>query len=627
MIGRLARAGVAALVLPLLGTLGVGRAAAQQGSLWFDGPASQRITVGDGQVLRDGYGREVVLRGFNVSGEAKLAEHGGLPFADAVQAGRAAADMRRLTGANAVRFLVTWARTEPVPKQIDHGYLDQVAAQVAAFRDQGIRVYLDFHEDLYSRYLFRPDSWYTGDGAPQWVIDAGHYPPEFCVACLQWGQNLTNNAAVRAALHDFWHNRVLDTAAGPIAIRDEFLAQAGEALRYLREHLSAEQFAGMVGVDPLNEPYAGDYDSGQSGDTWERDLAWPFYQQFRRVMDDAGWVDRPELVEPEVFWNVNIPLVAQPGGFTAISGLGSRYVFNAHVYDARAQSGVLMPGKAGDGQELDAFNTIRDRAADLGTAALVSEFGHPLGGFTSDKAPSVDKAMYQALDSRVAGANWWRDAARSGPPLSASQWHWDVYSGRHHEPMNGNPGKIQTDGDAFNGEDYSSVRTEDAGGPQLRQDTRLLDRVFPRAVAGTTLAFSYEDRSRDGGTEMVWNQIPADLPNLRALVGTGQFGVLVWRGAGTTAPTELHLPAGFDPAATTVVSDLGAVTGLPGYAGGGTPVAVAAEPGPAGVNRLLLSTSDTGVHVALVTNGPAPPAESRAAAQRELTGWAASTFG
>jgi hypothetical protein len=290
-----------------------------------------------------------------------------------------------------------------------------------------------------------------------------------------------------------------------------------------------------------------------------------------------------------------------------------------------------MPGKAGDGQYADDFGRITDRAADLGTAALVSEFGHPLSGLTGDKAPSVDKAMYQAMDSRVPGSAWWRDAARSGPVLSASQWHWDVFSGRHHEPMNGNPDKVQTDGDAFNGEDFSSVRTDDAGVAQPRQDSRLLDRIYPRAVAGSTLAFSYEDRSRDGGDEQVWNQIPADLPNLRALVGNGQFGVLVWRGSGLAAPTELHLPASFDPAGTTVVSDLGSVTGPTTYAAQGqradAPVAVAAEPGPPGVNRIVLSTGDAGVHYALVTNGSAPSAELRAAAQRELTSWAARTFG
>src|SRR3954470_18733710 len=133
-----------------------------------------------GGVFRDDQGREVVLRGFNVSGEAKLAENHGLPFANVADARLSASAMHRLTGANAVRFLVTWAWIEPRQGQIDYGYLAEVAEQITAFTDQGIRVYLDFHQDLYSRYLFNKDSWYTGDGAPAWLVQAGNYPKESC---------------------------------------------------------------------------------------------------------------------------------------------------------------------------------------------------------------------------------------------------------------------------------------------------------------------------------------------------------------------------------------------------------------------------------------------------------------
>ena len=41
-------------------------------------PGVASVTV-DGSRFVDRYGREVVLRGFNVSGEVKLAENGGLP--------------------------------------------------------------------------------------------------------------------------------------------------------------------------------------------------------------------------------------------------------------------------------------------------------------------------------------------------------------------------------------------------------------------------------------------------------------------------------------------------------------------------------------------------------------------
>jgi hypothetical protein len=579
-------------------------------SLSFDGTP---LTVSGGRFV-DATGREVVLRGYNVSGETKLAENDGLPFASAADARKSAAALRALGGGNSVRFLLSWAYAEPVRGQVDTAYLAAATDQMRAFLDAGVRVYPDFHQDLYSRYLFDPDSWYTGDGAPQWAVDLGDYPDESCGICFLWGQNITQNGAVKAAQHDFWHN-----AHG---LQDSFLDMAQQTMAYVRQHLTAEQFAGVVGFDPYNEPYAGTYDSGQTSRTWERDLLWPFYVRFRARMDAAGWQDKPAFVEPNLFWNGNVS--KEEGGLLDAGTLGSRYVFNTHFYDQKAISGILMWGKAADGQYVTDFGTVRDRAAAAGTAAVVSEFGHPLAGAVSDKAPTVLKAMYQALDSRVKGASWWTTPAASGPVLSGNQWQWDIYHGRHHELMNGNPDKVLTAGDAWNDEDLSAVRLDDTGKVTLRQDARLLDRLYPSATSGTTLAFTYEDRSRDGSTTLTWNPVPSSLPNVARLVGSGQYGLLVWRSNGGTAPTELHLPASFPTAATTVVSDLGAVHGPPAYTSA-TGIAAALEPGGTGSRRLLLTAPGSGtVHYALVTNGAASPSASLlAAARSELSAWVA----
>lgn len=624
-VGLLAAALSAAVAVP-------GPASAAAPGLWFDTAAAAEISVGSGRagsgpVLRDGHGREVVLRGFNVSGEAKLAEHGGLPFADVDDARTSAAAMRRLTGANTIRFLITWASSEPQPGVVDRGYLDQVAAQVGVFLDAGYHVVLDWHQDLYSRYLFTSDSWYTGDGAPPWLIAAGGYPAESCGICFQWGQNMTQNTAVTTAIHDFWHNRTVSTRAGPIAVQDEFLRQAGLSLAYLKSRLTTSQFQGVLGVDPFNEPFPGFYDTGQTGPAWERDLLWPFYQRFRSVMDGAGWAAKPALVEPNPFWNINIPISNQPGGFTAVPGLGTRYVFNSHFYDAAELSGLFMWGNAASGRYSTDFATVRKRGAALGTASIVTEFGSPMSGSISGKTPSVLKALYQSLDSTQAGSSWWSAPERSGTVLSGTLWHWDIYSGRHHELMNGNPGKVLTAADAWNDEDFSVVARSGSGSLALRQDPRVLDRIYPQAIGGSLRAFTYEDRARDGGTTLTWNTIPPSLPNLAAVVGSGQFAVLAWTSSGIAAPTELHLPASFPAASTTVVSDLGAVTSPATYVTGATnpAITVADQPGPSGVRRLLLSAPDSGrTHVALVGNGTPVPATVLAAARRELTAWAAA---
>ncbi|MFF1301387.1 endoglycosylceramidase [Streptomyces sp. NPDC058307] len=583
-------------------------------SLSFD---DTPLTVQNGRFV-DGNGREVVLRGYNVSGETKLAENKGLPFASVADARKSATALRALGGGNSVRFLLSWAYAEPVKGQVDTAYLANATAQLRAFLDAGIRVYPDFHQDLYSRWLFNSGSWYTGDGAPAWAVALGNYPAESCGICFTWGQNITQNGAVKAGQYDFWHNNY--------GIQDAFLATTQKTMAYLKANLTSDEFAGVVGFDPYNEPYAGSYDSGQNSRTWERDLLWPFYVKFRARMDAAGWTDKPAMVEPNLFWNGNVS--KEEGGLLDVGTLGSRYVFNTHFYDQKAISGILMWGNASDGQYVGDFGTIRDRAAATGTAAVVSEFGHPLNGSTAGKAPTVLKAMYQALDSRVKGANWWSAPAGSGPVLSGTQWQWDIYNGRHHELMNDNPDKVMTSGDGWNDEDLSAVRLDDSGAAVLRQDARLLDRIYPSAASGTTLAFTYEDRSRDGSTTLTWNPVPSSLPNVSSLVGSGQYAVLVWRSGSGSAPTELHLPGSFPTATTRVVSDLGTLYGPPAYTSS-TPVGTALEPGGTGSRRLLLTDSDSGVlHYALVTNGASSPSASvLSAALSELANWVSQKIG
>jgi hypothetical protein len=561
--------------------------------------------------VADGDGREVVLRGFNVSGSTKLYENGLLPFRSTADAAAAATQMRELTGANAIRFLISWEGVQPARDRIDTAYLDRAAGQIRQFTDRGIRVLLDWHQDLYSSHLFDPDSWYTGDGAPKWVIDAGNYPDESCGICVLWGQNMMTNGAVRSAMYDFWRNRY--------GVQDAYLTQARAALTHLRSRVDPGM---MLGVDPFNEPFDGGLD-GASGTTWETTYLMPFYQRFRAVMDAAGWTALPLYAEPLVFWNTGF---FEQGGLSTAGTLGSRYVFNSHYYDGGRMT--LDPSAAGDGTYSAAMNRIRDRAAALGTGAFVSEFGNALSGTSSSaRTPWMIRSMYQGLDSRLSGASFWNNAATSGPVLSATQWHWDVYSGRHRELMNGNPDKVQTTGDAWNAEDHSVI----ANGA-LRLDRRVLDRLYPSAVAGRTVAFAYEDLAREGyagaGRQQAWLTVPSRLPAIAGRDAGRQYGVLVWRGpaAPIAAPTELHLPGSFPSARTVVVSDLGVAAGIPATG----PITVTTEAGATTARRLLLDASGSApgaVHVALVVNAAdvAPvPAATLTAARAELLAWAAA---
>ncbi|TDC54089.1 endoglycosylceramidase [Actinomadura sp. KC345] len=574
-------------------------------------------------VFRDGEGREVTLRGFNVSGSTKLYENDLLPFRTTADAAKSAQAMRDLTGANAIRFLISWEGVQPAPDRIDHAYLDKATAQIKEFTDRGFRVLLDYHQDLYSSHLFHQGSWYTGDGAPKWVIEAGNYPRESCGICLLWGQNMMTNAAVREAAYDFWRNRVLDTSAGRIGVQDAFLTQAKATMTHLERELPRRAFDSILGFDPFNEPFDGGLDGG-SGLDWEKNHLMPFYHRFRAAMDESGWAGKPAFVEPLVFWNTGF---FEQGGMSSVGRLGTRMVFNSHYYDGARIS--LDPSPASDGVYGAPMNEIRQRARDLGTAPFVSEFGNKLD---DDRTPWMIRAMYQAMDYGVPGGSWWDRPSDGGAVLSAIQWHWDVYSGRHHEPMNGNPRKVQTDGDAWNDEDHSVVAVDDGGGVTLRLDRRVLDRLYPAAVNGGTLAFAFEDLARSGyggaGRQQPWLTVPSSMPNVAALVQNRQFGVLVWRGSATGAPTDLHLPASFAPAGTAVVSDLGALNGLPGSG----PIRVTREPGSSSAHRLQLSPagdSADAVHFALMANtgtGSPVTADQLAAARAELSAWTARHF-
>ncbi|WP_394835716.1 glycoside hydrolase family 5 protein [Pendulispora rubella] len=575
-------------------------------------------------VFRDAGGREVVLRGFNVSGSTKLYENALLPFRNTTDAALSAQAMRDQTGANAIRFLISWEGVQPSADSIGYAYLDRAIAQMREFIQRGIYILVDYHQDLYSAHLFNPGSWYTGDGAPKWVIQAGNYPVENCGACVLWGQNMQSNGAVRQAAYDLWRNRPLSTSAGTVGVQDAFLQQASAAMLYIKQKLTAEEFQGILGFNPFNEPFDGGLD-GKSGLEWEKNYLWPFYQRFRTAMDNAGWGAKPAFVEPLVFWNTAI---GEEGGLSTVGTFGTKFVFNSHYYDGLRM--VIDPSPASDGVYDGAMNRIRTRAASVATAPFVSEFGNRLSGGSSDRTPWMVRAMYQAMDTGVAGSRWWTDAASGGTVLSSTQWHWDIYNGRHHELMNGNPDKVQTEADGWNDEDFSAVKLDAAGKVSLRFDARVLDRLYPTAVAGDTLAFAYEDLARSGyggsGNQQAWLTVPSSMPNVASLVSGRQFGILVWRESASSAPTELHLPQSFVPATTAVVSDIVRSSSLPASGS----VSATAEIGSSSARRVVIAGGSPGaVHFALLVNaasGPAVTSAQLTAANTELAAWKNQRF-
>ena len=150
-------------------------------------------------------GRELGFRGFNVSGEVKLAESGFKAFKNNEDAQASLSLLKEKTGANLIRYTLAWEGVQPQPGQVDEGYLAAISQQIAIAADLGLYVLLDYHSDLYSRHTFTADSAATGNGAPRWAVSDVYGKDDCGLPCqLTWSAHKLSDSAVRNAIRGFW---------------------------------------------------------------------------------------------------------------------------------------------------------------------------------------------------------------------------------------------------------------------------------------------------------------------------------------------------------------------------------------------------------------------------------------
>ncbi len=249
-----------------------------------------------GRSFVDAEGRRVILRGVNLSGSTKV------PFvpngATQNKDNWPPTDLKNVSwigrpfpreeaeehftrmkawGFNCLRFLTTWEAIEHAgPYQYDEAYLDYYADMVKMAGDYGFYVFVDPHQDVWSRVT-------GGDGAPLWLFDKiGLDYTKFDAAgmvlnmqylwdpdkkknkypSMCWGENykyLTNGMmwALFYAGRDF---------APKLMLQDEKSGQNVNVQDYFQTHFiqcmvqvakRVKDFPHVFGFDSLNEPNHG----------------------------------------------------------------------------------------------------------------------------------------------------------------------------------------------------------------------------------------------------------------------------------------------------------------------------------------------------------------------------------
>jgi len=306
-------------------------------------PASLHL-VQDGRALRDGLGRRVWLRGVNAGGRAKFppflpfafepADPSARPFDEALAR---YLDRVRAWGMNVLRLPFTWEAVEPTRGVWDEVFLTRLDAFVAAAGERGLRVVLDMHQDVFSR-------WYCGDGFPRWAMADPERAP--ATGCEAWFTHYFQDADMQADFDRFWSNA-------------DGLMDAFEAMWTMIAERYADAPA-VIGFEPINEPGWGTRDPI----TFPRDVLTPFYSRMIGLLQAAA-PSRLVLVDATGYDGV---LVAT----TLARPVGDGVVFAPHYYDGVA----LVSGDVSNAQDPVERLALWDAVgADWDVPVLLGEFG------------------------------------------------------------------------------------------------------------------------------------------------------------------------------------------------------------------------------------------------------------
>jgi hypothetical protein len=324
----------------------------------------------------DRQGRDVVLRGFDLTGAEDTPTADPLPYGPADFAGI------RASGATVVRLPIAWAMIEPRPGYFDSAALARVRQIVGWATEAGLKVVLDMHQYLWT-------ACFGGNGVPQWAVPN-------CPASVP--SNVVEQLLYTLAAENvFWHSPAL---------------QADFIQTWVKVAQAVGDPSLLLGYDLLNEPGPGLIPN----EVFETDYLAPFY----RAVGTALRAVNPGallFVEPSILNG----LVNGSSEFLAPIGLPN-VVYEPHQYGAvsfNADTSVSVADLAGPSQFAPDLSLDVAVAQRIGAALWLGEWGAitPSASFQPD-AYAADDLSEQ--DLFMMGSGYWSyDSAEAQPGLAS----------------------------------------------------------------------------------------------------------------------------------------------------------------------------------------------------------------
>lgn len=313
----------------------------------------------DGEHVRDAQGRQLLLRGTNLSSDRKHSE--------GYQGWHQREDYLRLSewGFTAIRHLIGWMAIMPEEGVINEAYLAGLDDRIAWSKEAGVMVILDMHQDLFGEG-------FGGNGAPRWACDESYY--ESFTPRTPWYLNYGAPEVV-ACLRNFYN----DTA-----LQDRFAeAWVAVATRYKDD-------PAVIGFDLMNEPFFANYPV----DEFHQEILKPFYLRVATALREAA---PNKLIFFEPSTAANLGVAVNFDGFPVENS-----VYAPHYYQAAVHDGDPYDHRAGPIR--DAIARLASEGAALGKPVWVGEFG---GEIQAEGWDDYMNDLLGALDDHLAGWAFW----------------------------------------------------------------------------------------------------------------------------------------------------------------------------------------------------------------------------